>query len=86
MEWLLWLAAGVSGVVALDLVGRRAERRGWIYWRSRRRGSMGLVAGPLLEVFSPAHAHVVEERDRQRLQIQQTERSEPDEAPCPDGP
>ena len=80
MEWLMWLGVGVVCVLFLDRVGQWAEHRGWIYWRTRRRGSMGEVAGPLFEVFSPAHHHVVEERDRQRLEIQQSSRGEPDQA------
>lgn len=75
----MWLALGAVGILAVDRACVWAERRGWIYWRTRRRGTMGEIAGPLFEAFSPAHRHVVDERDRQRLEIQQSGRDEPDE-------
>ncbi|WP_409483088.1 hypothetical protein [Arsenicicoccus dermatophilus] len=78
MEWLTWTCVSVLGIVVVDRLGVWAESRGWSYWRRRSRGSTGQAGiGPLLGVFHPAHHHVVEERERRRLEVRQSGRAQP---------
>ena len=39
------------------------ERRGWIYWRRRKRDPRGALLGPIDNVFNPAHEHVIEQQE-----------------------
>jgi hypothetical protein len=74
MGWLVGLAIAV--VVALLLVGLdRAVARGWFDRRRPRpeRIASGSAAagafGSFLDAFQPGHEHLVQEQERQRLDI-----------------
>lgn len=78
MTWLWWVLGLLAAGVVIDRLAVWAERRGWIYWRSRRAESGG--GGPFHDVFTlfqPSHQHVVEEQDRQRTTIVRPESGEP---------
>lgn len=74
MTWL-WTLLGLAGlVVGLDRLGLWAEARGWIYWRRSRpsaTGSGGDILTDLIELFQPAHRHLVEEQQYERRTIAQ---------------
>ncbi|WP_230579941.1 hypothetical protein, partial [Propionibacterium freudenreichii] len=48
----------------LDRALRWMERRGWIYYRKRKR-TAGVALGPLFEALHPSHQYVATEQQRQ---------------------
>ena len=54
-------------LVAVDQLFLWMERRGWIYWRHRKPDPRGAVLGPIDNVFNPAHEHVVEQQETEKL-------------------
>lgn len=74
----LWVVCIVAAVWIIDRVGLWLERRGYIYWRRRGRGGLsGVAVGPVVEAFAPSYKYVMQERDRQQLEIKQTGLDEP---------
>lgn len=66
LAWILLAALVVAVLVGLDRLLRRAETRGWIYYRTRR-PPPGAAAERLMElgtIWDPSAAHALEERDR----------------------
>ena len=64
MRILLWLVVVAVAVVAFDRLGLWAERRGWIFYRTRK-PSPGSVGSALLQaqaLLEPQVRYVVEER------------------------
>ena len=57
--------AVVAALAAVDQLFLWMERRGWIYWRRRKRDPRGALLGPIDNVFNPAHEHVVEQQETQ---------------------
>ena len=59
------LVAAVAVIAALAAVDQLFlwMRRGWIYWRRRKRDPRGALLGPIDDVFNPAHEHVVEQQE-----------------------
>lgn len=77
MIWA-WLAGAAVAAFALDRAALWAESRGWIYWRRRKPGGGGGgVFNELVELFEPAHRHVVEEQDWRRYQVAERESGDP---------
>jgi hypothetical protein len=73
----------IGGLVVVALVFDRAmlwaERRGWVYWR-REKAFHSALGSAMLEVQSilePDKEHVVEERARQRGDIEQAGSDDP---------
>ena len=54
-------------LVAVDQLFLWMERRGWIYWRHRKPDPRSAVLGPIDNVFNPAHEHVVEQQETEKL-------------------
>lgn len=60
------LVTAVAAIAALAAVGQLflwMERRGWIYWRHRKRDPRGALLAPIDNVLNPAHEHVVEQQE-----------------------
>ena len=55
--------AVIAALAAMDQLFLWMERRGWIYWRRRKRDPRGALLGPINNVFNPAHEHVVEQQE-----------------------
>lgn len=66
MRLLVAAAAAIAALAAVDqLFLLWMERRGWLYWRRRKRDPRGALLGPIDNVFNPAHEHVVEQQETQ---------------------
>lgn len=81
---------GVGGVVAGALLFDRAmlwaENHGWVHWRRNKasRSSLGSAMLELQSILEPDKQHVIEERARQRGDIQQAADDDPlDDSPKP---
>jgi len=63
MEFLGWIAVIVAALVALDQLFLWMERKGWVYWRKKKRGSAGggFLLGP--DVFDPGKRYLEEARE-----------------------
>ena len=65
---MLVLSAVAIGLIALDCVARRMERRGWIYWRKRKpAGGGGAMAGMLTgfqQIVEPQVEYRIRREDR----------------------
>lgn len=76
-----WLAIGivVGIVLAFDQAMLWAERHGWVYWRHNKasRTSVGSAMLEVQSILEPDKEHVVEERARQRGDIQQAGDDDP---------
>jgi hypothetical protein len=86
---LLVCAAVAIGLFAIDRLALWAEKRGWIYWRHTprpRRTAVGAVMGELLETLQPMRHTIVEESDRQRLDIQYPGNEAPPDVDLGTGP
>lgn len=84
MRLVLLLAATVLLLRALDRLALWAERRGWIYYRTRRR-SPGALGNALLEVhslFEPGLEATVEVRSEEAAE--QAAPADPPEAGGPE--
>ena len=65
MRLLVAAVAAIAALAAVDQLFLWMERRGWIYWRHRKRDPRGTLLGPIDNVFNPAHEHVVEQQETQ---------------------
>ena len=65
MRLLVVAVAVIAALAAMDQLFLWMERRGWIYWRHRKRDPRGTLLGPIDNVFNPAHEHVVEQQETQ---------------------
>ena len=54
--------AAIAALAAVDQLLLWMERRGWIYWRRRKRDPRGALLGPINNVY-PAHEHVIEQQE-----------------------
>ena len=63
MHLLVTAVAAIAALAAVDQLLLWMERRGWIYWRRRKRDPRGALLGPINNVFNPAHEHVVEQQE-----------------------
>ena len=54
-------------LVAVDQLFLWMERRGRLYWRRRKRDPRDALLGPIDNVFNPAHEHVVEQQETEKL-------------------
>ena len=71
VKTLAILAAVAIGLVALDRLMLWMERRGWVFWRKRKRpdGGGGGLAGVLTEfqaLVEPQVRHVIEDREERK--------------------
>ncbi|MCT2988021.1 hypothetical protein [Propionibacterium freudenreichii] len=64
MDVALGIAGTLMILLALDRALRWMERRGWIYYRKRKR-TAGVSLGPLFEALHPSHQYVATEQQRQ---------------------
>ena len=63
MHLLVTAVAAIAALAAVDQLLLWMERRGWIYWRRRKRDPRGALLGHIDNVFNPAHEHVVEQQE-----------------------
>lgn len=63
MNLLVTAVAVIAALAAVDQLLLWMERRGWIYWRCRKRDPRGALLGPIDTVFNPAHEHVIEQQE-----------------------
>mgnify|MGYP000845843184 FL=1 len=63
MHLLVTAVAAIAALAAVDQLLLWMERRGWIYWRRRKRDPHGALLGPIDNVFNPAHEHVIEQQE-----------------------
>ena len=63
MRLLVAAVAVIAALAAVDQLFLWMERRGWIYWRSRKRDPRGALLGPIDDVFNPAHEYVGEQQE-----------------------
>ena len=63
MHLLVTAVAAIAALAAVDQLLLWMERRGWIYWRRRKRDPSGALLGPIDNVFNPAHEHVIEQQE-----------------------
>lgn len=83
-----WVVVGglVAGALLFDRAMLWAENHGWVYWRRNKasRSSLGSAMLELQSILEPDKQHVVEERARQRGDIQQAGDDDPlDDSPQP---
>jgi hypothetical protein len=74
MKYALLGLLALAGLYALHRLGLWAEQRGWIYYRTKH-GSSGTLANAALEVhslFDPSTRYVVEERERDQVEDDQS--------------
>lgn len=69
----------VAAALAFDRAMLWAEQHGWVYWRRNKasRSAWGSAMLELQSILEPDKEHVVEERARQRGDIQQAGDDEP---------
>ena len=67
MRLLVAVLAVVAALAAVDQLFLWMERRGWIYWRRRKRDPRDALLGLIDNVFNPAHEHVVEQQETEEL-------------------
>lgn len=72
MAWLIWLAVALVALYLLHRLALVADRRGWIYYRTKPR-FRGSSLGLLESVYNPAMEHVIEERGGERARGSQDE-------------
>lgn len=65
MRLLVAAVAVIAALAAVDQLFLWMERRGWIYWRRRKRDPRDALLGRIDNVFNPAHEHVVEQQETQ---------------------
>ena len=65
MRLLVAAVAVIAALAAVDQLFLWMERRGWIYWRRRKRDPRDALLGLIDNVFNPAHEHVVEQQETQ---------------------
>ena len=63
MRLLVAAVAVIAALTAVDQLFLWMERRGWIYWRRRKRDPRGALLGAIDNVFNPAHEHVIEQQE-----------------------
>ena len=63
MHLLVTAVAAIAALAAVDQLFLWMERRGWIYWRRRKRDPRGALLGPIDNVFNPAHEHVTQQQE-----------------------
>ena len=81
MLWLVLLVVAVTIAAAgygLHRFLLYAERRGWVYYRTRRRPP-GAGLGLLTTIYQPSMEHVLEEEASQRARRDQEESGEGDD-------
>ena len=77
MTWptvLLMVVAGAVALFVVDRLLRKAEDRGWIYYRTKKAASGSLTAaafGPAFDVLQPTRQVIVDERQHQELMREQ---------------
>ena len=62
LEIILWILAGIAGLLLLDQLGLWMERKGWVYYRKvKPKGGIGdvFLGG---NVFDPGARHLLEAR------------------------
>ena len=69
MRLLLTATCVLVALLAADRLCLWMEGRGWIYWRRRKPDPRGAALGAVEEVFSPAHVHMVAQRQSEELLI-----------------
>ena len=67
MRLLITILVLMTVLAAVDQLFLWMERRGWLYWRRRKPDPRGAVLGPIDNVFNPAHEHVIEQQDAEKL-------------------
>ena len=65
MRLLVAVLVLMTALAAVDQLFLWMERRGWIYWRRRKRDPRDALLGLIDNVFNPAHEHVVEQQETQ---------------------
>ena len=79
MNWLIGIAvATVILLYAFHRLAIWAERRGWVYYRTKPR-FRGSDLGLLTEIYQPSVEHVIEERASERTRGSQDESGEGDD-------
>jgi hypothetical protein len=66
LEIVLWILAGVAGLILLDQLGLWMERKGWVYYRKvKRQGAPPSMADVFLgaNVFDQSVRHLHEARE-----------------------
>ena len=63
MHLLVTAVAAIAALAAVDQLLLWMERRGWIYWRRRKRDPRGALLGLIDNVFNPVHEHVIEQQE-----------------------
>jgi hypothetical protein len=74
MRYALIALAVLGGLLCLHRIAVWAERRGWIYYRTKH-GSSGALGNAFLEVqaiVEPSARHVLEERVKDDLEAEET--------------
>jgi hypothetical protein len=74
MKYILIGGIAIVVLYLLDKIALRAERRGWIYYRHNR-SSGGAIGNAFLELqafFEPTKRHYVQERQRIKLDVQES--------------
>ena len=66
MHLLVTAVAAIAALAAVDQLLMWMERRGWIYWRRRKRDPRGALLGPIDNVFNPAHEHVTQQQETEK--------------------
>jgi hypothetical protein len=65
LEIVLWVLAGIAGLILLDQLFLWMERKGWVYYRKVKRKSPVSMADVFLggNVFDPGAHHMHEARE-----------------------
>lgn len=70
MYWAIGAATLLVSALLVDQIGLWAERRGWIYWRKRRRNPSGGAVtgafGELQALLSPSYRHAISEMEAKK--------------------
>ena len=66
MRLLVAAVAAIAALAAVDQLFLWMERRGWLYWRRRKRDPRGALLGPIDNVFNPAHEHVTQQQETEK--------------------
>jgi hypothetical protein len=63
MDMLIWIALIAAALFALDQLFLWMERRGWLYWRKKKRTGAGggFLLGP--DIFDPGKRYLEEARE-----------------------